>query len=191
VKIVNATVLDPRKEGEYRNPQLQLVVDEEIIETREPIVLKTFVQDGTDFDYVITPHGPFFAVDHVLHAVPGDVITAADIGQFNSSGLWESRLVDVIINSPEHEYELSMGLDRARRLLRKHNLPWRLVLDDVAGQHGKLLWRLQQHPLQCVECHRLATIEVYYSGTHLPYCRIHEAAHNRKVRHLRVSAANS
>lgn len=184
MKIISAAVLDPRREGHYRNPRLVVNVDEEIIETRAPITLT-----GSTVNWIVVPHGPFFAIDMQNKADLGQ--TQADMGVFNTAGVWESRLVDVLVVSPDHEYELSMGLDRARRLIRRSNLQWRFILDDVAGQHGKLLWRLQQHPLMCVDCTRPATTEVYYSGTHLALCPTHEAAHNRKVRHLRVSAASS
>lgn len=184
MKITAASVTDPRREGEYRNPYLVLTVDEELVETRDVIVL-----GGINCDWLVVPHGPFFAVDYQDKPDLGQ--RKGDVGLFNTTGLWESRLVDVLVVGPDYEYELCMGLDRARRLLRKFNLPWRLVLDDVAGQHGKLLWRLQQVHSTCVDCGAPAMTEVYYSGTHLTYCRTHEAAHNRKVRHLRVSAVNS
>jgi hypothetical protein len=149
------------------------------METGEPIM-----QDVADDVWRIIPHGPFVAVD----SYDGNEWGEGDLGAFNTTGLYRSRLVDVLIYSPVEEIDLAMSLDRARRLLRKHCEGWGYVLDDVAGQHGKLIWRLVNRRAVCVTCGQPSFGEVYYKGTYLTYCGPHMAEHNRKVRHLRVNS---
>lgn len=177
MKIIDAYISDPRREGEFRNPYLTVEVDENVKETGEPV---------NHLKWEIAQHGPFTAIDEVeLNGRHKD----GDLGVFNTLNLHKHRFVEVVVVSPEEEIDLSISLDRARRMLRKYDLGWRYVLDDVAGQHGKLLWRLVEQVPMCVEDVNIrAVTDVYYRGTHLSLCARHHAAHNKFIRDLRVNS---
>lgn len=179
MKFLNAAVYDPRKAGEYEAPYLLLTVDENIRETGDPVEL------GSSWKTIL--HGPFVAVDSFD---PAQQVfkPVENLGAFNASGNFSKRLVEVCIISPDEEIDLAMDLLRARRLLRKFDLGWKYLLDDVAGQHGELLWRLVEDKPRCVQCGEPAYNEVYFKSTHLPLCSQHLAEHNRKIRHLRVNS---
>jgi hypothetical protein len=186
MKILSATVTDPRRGGEYRNPYLTITVDERISETDTP---KTF--GGPHTDWKVVPHGPFVAVDIYKADVDGGRWEAGDLGLFNTSGFWKDRLVEVTVCEPGNfEIDLAMSLNRARRLIRKYDISWRYTMDDIAGQHGKVLWRLMPHGLPtCIKCDKNFREEVYYRGTHLPLCDTHLSEHNKLIRNLRTRTA--
>lgn len=177
MKFQNAYVDDPRKRGEHFNPILVIEIDENLRETstRYDLPLK---------NWRITSYGPFIGVDQ-FDSIEG--WAEGEIGDFNTAGLHREALVDVLVYSPDEEMNLAIGLDRARRTLRKYDSGWQFVLDDLAGQHGQLIWRLQQQPLTCITCERPASAEAYYAGTYMPYCSEHMYLHNRRVRNLRTA----
>lgn len=183
MKILNAEVIDPRKRGDYRNPYLLVEVDEEIHATKD------FKYHD---DWRIEHHGPFLYVecrqpDAEWISAVGESMRAS-LAAFNTTRIIDRALVDVLVVTPEYEHDFWMDLGRARRLLRKHANAWKYVLDDVAGQHGGVLWRLTEEKPSCTVCGKPATGEAYYRGTHLNYCEQHMSEHSRKVRHLRVNS---
>lgn len=177
MKITDAEVSDSRREGVLKNPYLMVLTDENIIETGEP--------RGYN-NWRLIPHGPFFAVD--WQADRFSEWTNGDIGTFNVASIRPKKLVEVLVVSPDEEIDLAMDLDRARRLVRKYQPTWRYILDDVAGQHSKLQWRLVEKNPRCIECGLPAVDEVYHRSTYLPLCGKHISQHNRKIQHLRVNS---
>lgn len=181
MKILSASIIDPRRGGEYRNPYLALEVDEEIRQTGE-----TSAYGAINGDWLVIPHGPFVAVDWQA----GDYIEHGNLGLFNTTDHYRSKLVEVEVNSPDETIDLAMPVDRARRLLRKHMLSWKFIMDDVAGQHGKVEWRLVRIGLSpCIKCGEPSVQEVYFRGTHLNLCDHHVTEHNHKIRNMRIKSA--
>lgn len=185
MKILSASVSDPRTEGTYRNPYLVLEVDEDVRETAAPEVLGEA--------WLLTRHGPFLAVDSAVKRAErrkaGEMWHEADLGDFNVTRLYKDKLVEAVVQSPDEEIDLAMPLDRARRLLRRHVPDWKYILDDVAGQNGKLQWRLMTPYQRCVQCQSQIEGEVYYRGTYLPLCAFHTSEHNKMIRSKRVATA--
>lgn len=182
MKIVDTLVDDPRRRGEYKNPRLYVEIDEDLRETGDAFCNE---DPHSSAVFEVTPHGPFAMVDLLT---PHGGSEYADLGVVNVLGFYKDKLVDVTVLTPKEEIDVAMGLNRARRLLRKHDLRWRYVLDDVAGQNGRLAWRLVEFTPRCIKCDSIADAEPFYRGTHLPMCTRHLSEHNKMIRRLRVNS---
>lgn len=179
MKIINATVVDPRKKGKIRTPYLVVEVDEDVHSTGP----KETKRDA-DGIWEIGPMGPFTTVDwydNISHEV-----SDGDLGRFNTLRLLPP-LVYCTILSPTEEIRASMKLDRARRLLRKFNTGYRYALHDVEAQRGMIQWYLTEMPLTCVRCGTDRKVkEVYFRGTYMAVCVEHLAALNDRLRDIRL-----
>lgn len=182
MKILNVAVIDPRRRDDYKNPYLNIEIDVELNETGE-------ARKSTDGHWRVIPHGPYFAVDHAV--LLENTWQNANLGKFNVTHFHREALVECMVTTPSEVIDLALGLDRARRLLKRHAPDWHYIMDDLAGQRGEALWRLAQSPLLCVTCNKPAVGEAFFRQTHLAFCSSHVNQHNARVRNMRTSSSTS
>ena len=199
MKITSLRIIDPRRQGRYLNPYLDIGVDEPVDEMGPP---RRSTKDNEAWQTI--PCGPFVAVEKFLGTdwtefenpnMWTDLLDAVDIGRFNTLGLHHEQLTPVRVWSPgEGHLDLFMGVRRTQRAIRKFIgrgfSSWSLIVDERLAMDGKIVWRLKANEPSCFasQCIREAKQEVYHRGTYIDFCVIHLREHNNSIRDLREAA---
>ena len=191
MNITKLTVVDPREDGDFMDPYIELDVDESVYEIADPIV-------SPDGRYRVVPCGPFYGADirtsRSWHMGPDAV--GFEIGEINKLGLIKDQLAYVKVNDPNEWHQLFMAVPRLRRLLRRRNgKTWSLVVDEEAALFGLLKWRVERADPMCyggarpaeARCLSNPTSTIVYQRTHLPVCDNHLKDHSARMRAARTS----
>lgn len=177
MKILDASVIDLREEGRYVDPFIELKVDEFVEETGEPRIYKNHKPHVR-----VVPCGPFVAVEEQM-GKDGWTDIDVDLGKFNSLGLHREQLIGVHVVTPEETLELQMGVQRARRLLKRHEPDWQILPSEAAALQARILWRVENLRPHCFECSLAPVQTVWYGGAHVPLCKTHLDKHTSRVRY--------
>lgn len=187
MKILSASIIDPRQNDLFVDPELLIQVDEEVDEIGTPHTKRHWPE------WRVIPCGPFVAVEHAAYA---DVVKGKpnweetnDLGKFNTLGFWREQLIECEVETPTDRLPLAMGVARMRRLIRKHCPDWEVIVDDARAMEGKILWRVERKDPVCFgpDCPLAPVQIVWYSGAHVPLCEFHSREHQRIVRENRLT----
>ena len=193
MKILKASVYDPRKTGTIAPPYLTVEVDE------EPGVLgRTFKVSSSGPQLSFVQHGPFWTVDPLAANV--DTYSEDDIAALANSAA-PTRLEKVVpvevgwgvLRESEETRSMFISVQRARSLLRKNKQNYQYTLSDVAARQGKIQWDLETHPMMCmlivgesICAEPFVTDVVNIHGTQMPACRTHISRVRHMAKNLRL-----
>lgn len=180
MKILDAHVVDPRTAGKYVDPYIELKVDEFVEETDEP----RYRDDMPGLR--IIPCGPFTAVEEMSGIGWTDEL---DLGKFNALAFHREQLIGVQVVTPEETLPLALGVQRARRLLRKHCSEYHILPSEPAALQARILWRVEKVNPKCFQCSLAPVQTVWYGGAHVPLCRRHFDQHTSRVRRETMARA--
>jgi hypothetical protein len=197
MNITDGYLYDPRSHGEFRDPFMQLRVDEPVFEQAPPVF------DGRkSAQYRVIPCGPFYAVEHredngAGYSTWDDIaeFEKADVGVLNASGLLKDQLAPVNVVTPDEELDLFMIVTRVRRLVRKHAKDYRLMVDEEAALLGRIKWRLELSDPVCyggavpggAACRNPGPYTIVHKDTHLSLCDKHLGDHQARMRTRRYT----
>lgn len=194
MNILDLSIYDPREEGVFSDPIIEISVDEEVEEISDPIYCDRYSR--------VIPCGPFVAVEEMVSSDTWK--DHQNIGEFNAKNLYFEMLIPVIILTPEDSNDsenddsgipLFMGVRRAKRLIRKYDPEWHLVMNEDAAFRGAISWRPERRRPKCnglqdnKNCPNNSIQTVYYNNTHLNYCINHLREHNQHVKNLRIRSS--
>lgn len=193
MKIIKAEIIDPRTQGEYKDPYVELTVDEAVREMNDPVRVPSL-------SYRMIPCGPFFAVEYQVDTDEwADVEdgNSGDIGEFNTMGLTHHQLAPVIVKCDgEPDLPLFMAVTRLRRVVRKfYAHDWKVIIDEEAGMIGGLKWRLELSNPVCyggampfqARCYAEPIKTIMVKDTHLTMCHKHVTQSERIMSQLRAA----
>ena len=181
MKILDVNVIDPRSEGAYLDPWIEVKVDEEVEETDDPRI------SGR---WRVIPCGPFTAIEYASRKGWEGTV---DLGRFNTLSLHRDQLIEVKVVWSDDTDDLTMAVSRVRRLLRKYASDWHIVINETAAMRGRVAWRVERIKPRCfgrdhdLQCAVAPAATVWYSGAHVNLCGHHLEKHNNAVRDQRVS----
>jgi hypothetical protein len=194
MRITGLAVFDDRKSGLYRDPYIEVKVDEPVQEIDQPIGHRLYS------DYRLVPCGPFFAPEFKVDGEYYDGVECVengyDIGVLNRIGLHSQQMIDLRVASEIETLDLVMPVPRLRRLLRKFNgNTWEIIVDEQAALQGLLKWRVERRDPMCyggaipreARCPKTVYQTVVIKSTHLPLCNVHLTNMQSKMRKHRVT----
>ena len=195
MNITKVDVVDPRMEGKFYDPFIELTVDEEVDETSDPSASET------NPSYRIIPCGPFWDAE-IYDARRKQWVNwhghrNFDIGEMNQLRIAREQLVQIHVIQPDRDDWLFMPVQRARRLLRnryKGRFSWRVIVDVEAALLGALKWRVEHSEPMCYggavpfddRCLRVPLNTIVTRSTHLPLCEVHLAEYGATQKNSRV-----
>lgn len=208
MKIESASIVDPRKHpARGLRPYLTVCVDD-LPQTSNDVEKKVFGKGN--FQMTSAKYGPFieFTVnDKNGLSLPLDSEHTL-VGQ-SPAGLFNivfrdtfAPVVDAVILFEGHSLEgyWALQLRRARTLIKKSRLPWRLILSDHDATRGRVSWAPVSEPLKCmyhglhssVACYsRAIDTTVTLNGVDYPLCKTHRELHNKRHAELRTASSHS
>lgn len=207
MRIESAQITDPRQPGvRGKRPYLTVFVEELPVPTND-----TEKQVFGTIEYTSAKYGPFieFTAEPATPDLPWtNEARHAFFGQ-SPSGMFNvafrdsfAPVVDVVIMYDGHALEgfWALQLRRARTLIKKNHLPWRLLLSDYDAVKGHVAWVPVADPLKCM-FHGLHSSAACYSreidttvtlnGVDYPLCKTHREQHNKRHARLRVESSIS
>lgn len=153
MRITDAWVSDPLVGGKIAPPELNVQID-----SLPNVTVAAEVWQRDNEVWQVARHGPFIKYERLSlphsyeHWPVDETLAAVSFSQLNEAGAYNSffagifpPIVDIFLISEEKDhYGWATSLSEARRLLRKYDNKWKLVLSDRAAQTGKISWRLQE-----------------------------------------------
>jgi hypothetical protein len=190
MEILDLNVIDSRETGAYIDPFISIRLDEEVEETDDP----RYQFDPHSDRWRIIPCGPFFAIEYKNGTRWSET---ADLGRFNTLGFHREQLIEVRLAWEGGGDTLTMGVPRARRLLRKYENSWHIIVNETAAMRGKVAWRVERRRIRCFGIERglsctVAPIEtVWYGGAHVNLCSRHLQIHHARAKDERIERVTS
>lgn len=175
--IISIRVDDPRTRRTFRDPTLHMVLDQEVVETRPAMEVRT------NPELRIIPCGLFWAIEQ--RDPRGGECFDADancLGQVNTSKTIGQQLIPVLVATPqEPELLLYISVIRARRILRnKGENKYYIKIDEEAALLGDVRWWVDATRPMCYggvngehACPVTPTRTLVYKKTHLNLCPTH------------------
>jgi len=190
VNIVDAKVSDLRLLDPPQRPILSVYVDAVPVSS-EPVVKR----DVDELRWTTAKYGPLieFTAESMLTGddwLYGELSPAAHFNTVFADGF--APLVDVRVilwqgdDLETLEGYWGMQLRRARNLMKKHDLSWRLSMSDYEGTHGRTAWVPLENKHTCAAsfsdtpytCTEQAIEHTTLSGIDYWFCPVHFKAFN-------------
>ena len=192
MNIISASVSDRR--ASKARPILTVTIDSMPVPTNEVIRR----EDSDRNNWTSAKYGPLIEFACASHRQQTDLLldTLSPASYFNkvfADGL--APVVDVkVIHRTDSSNEILEGnwavqLRRGRNLLKKYDLPWRLLMNDYDGQKGRLSWTPTENRHTCAFnflssppaiCKDAGQHHVSMSGIDYWFCPSHYKDHNAK-----------
>lgn len=200
MKIIKAWIDDPREDATVERPTVVILVDEDPHQSTDAISRPIHL--GSESSIVSCKFGPFIRLWHEgsMPDIPsvGNKLSETLKGEFNKafSDIFPP-IINIKLSTEDDWIEGNWGLPvkRARQILKKFNVPYRLLLNDRDAQHGHISWvPVRSEPI-CVWydamglCGLEATSHVSIGEVDMTLCAGHLEMHNREQAMKRISTS--
>jgi hypothetical protein len=200
MNIIDLLVIDPRKGGDLVDPYAIVTTDEPVEEIGEHIY-----KEAEEHAYSVIPCGPFYAIE--VCAIDLDSVEPkggwGDLADSSVGSFGELNRLNILggkqlfpVSVRDELLPLAMEVPRLRRLLRKFESTYKLLIDEQAALSGLLQWRLELSVPMCYigaltgagdPCLREPTTTVMWRDAHLSLCEPHLESYQALRRDRRTS----
>lgn len=200
MKIIKAWVDDPREDATVERPTVVILVDEDPHQSTD---VTYRLVGNTEVNIASCKFGPFIKMWNEGHAPEASFLSQARSNfilknEFNTAfaGVFPP-IINVKLSTEDDWIEGNWGLPvkRARQILKKFNVPYRLLLNDKDAQHGHISWvPVRSEPIclwygEMGLCGLEATAHVSIGDVDMTLCAPHLEAHNNEQAKKRISTS--